>query len=174
MAFTNGAWPPFVYTHDVTLANGGPYRAGANDLGGYDFADKDPAPEIGSEPTASVTNEQNRHIAGLERVTELAKLWVRFLAGSPTVLYVVAMGTLVTVSNFTVTHVSTGVVDILWLQGTLAPQAADPECSPLAAGVLPWGELHPSPPSGHNGIRVSIQNPSTLAAADGDFTVAIY
>lgn len=174
MAFVNGAWFPFTYTHDVLVANGGPFRAGVDNLGGDEMEDLDPAPEVGIEPCASVANEQNRHIAGLERVTPLARIWVQFLSGTPTVVYVTAMGTQVMISSFVVHHFVTGVVDILWLQGTLAPQAADPMCTPSSPGVLPVGKIHPSPPGGYNGIQVTIANPSTLAAADGDFTAAIH
>lgn len=175
MPFTNGAWPPFVYTHDVTLGNGGPYRAGLVDLGGDEFEDDDPQPEISVEPTASVTNEQNRHIAGLERITELARIWVQFVAGSPTIVYVTAMGTQVLIGTFTVNHPATGTVDILWLIGAMAPQAADPACSSNTTGHHATGKIHPSPPMGYTGVRVLITLLTVGATpADGDFQVAVY
>jgi hypothetical protein len=173
MAFVNGAWPPFTYTHDVSIGNGGPYRAGVDDLGGDEHEDDDPQPEIGIEPTAAVTNEQNRHIAGLERVTELVRVWVQFSAGTPSVIKAAAMGTLVTIPTFTVNHPATGTVDVLWAIGAIAPQAADPACTSNSTGKHATGKIHPSPPGGYTGIRILITDLAS-AAADGDFQAAIY
>lgn len=173
MAFTNGAWPPFVYTHDVPLGSGGPFRADVNSLGGDDFVDDDPQPEIGAEPTASVTNEQNRHIAAHERLSPLARLWVQFSGSTPNIIYVTALGTLVIISSFTVNHPSTGTVDILWPNGTMASIAADPCCDSTQSNRHPTGKIHPSPPSGFSGIRVTITD-LAAAAADGDFIAEVY
>jgi hypothetical protein len=68
---------------------------------------------------------------------------------------------------------ATGTVDILWLIGAMAPQAADPSCTSNTTARHATGKLHPSPPMGYTGVRVLITD-LAAAAADGDFQVAVY
>lgn len=166
---TDGAWNPFGYTHDLLT----PRRADVEDLGGEENKDDDPAPMVGIEPAGSVTNEQNRHIAGLERVGTIARLWVQFVGGTPTIVKVAAMGRRVVTTTFTVSHPSTGVVDIFWPAAALAPQEADPWVVAMAKLAF-FAVQHPSPPSGMVGVQVTGWTTHTGTLTDGNFAVSIH
>lgn len=116
-----------VYTYDTPLEDGGPYVPDLAALGGEDFEDDAQTPPAkGTDPYAGLYSEHSRNLTGLNRMIAFAALWLEHDGSSWNVIYVDAMGTLVEAESFTVTPVSTGVVDIEWEAGLLPAMSRKP------------------------------------------------
>lgn len=177
----NGAYSPFGYTHDLLSADGGPRKASVNDLGGAQHKSDDPAPQVGVDYSASENDEQNRHIAGLERVSSICRVWVEFSGVTPVIAAVAALAPQgdgvnvnVSTSTFTPTLASTGEVEIVWTLGQLAPQTRRPGAC-AHSPVLIGADKMASPPTGKDGVVVTMLDPTNPAnGINADFYVEIH
>jgi hypothetical protein len=126
------------FTWDVPPAQGGVRRAALSDLGGAQVQDDVPGPDKGKDVYAGLVNELERQVAGVNRVIEAARVWVRFQNGKPFVQGAVAMGTQVGAGSFTVALVSPGVVQITWDAGVLPPMIGEPAVSLNSGPGMAW------------------------------------
>lgn len=105
---------PSWLTYDGDVANGvNPRRPGIGDVGGAaKLDDQQYPPDPETMPTAADENQQERVLVGLARLAALATLYVKYSAGVPSVYAVIAPGTLLQASDFTVVDTATGTVTI--------------------------------------------------------------
>lgn len=117
------------YTYDLALVDGGPRRPDLADLGGEDFADNaSSAPQKGIDPYAGYYNEHARNLAGLNRLTPTARVWIEWDSGDSEWIIVGAegMGSTIDDTSFTLTPVSAGIVTVSWDAGTLPAMERKP------------------------------------------------
>lgn len=140
---------PDYYTWDFALPARSARAASVEDLGGAKLRDDAAYPPIPPEmPYAAQLNQWAKQLGGVNRVIVGLDVEIRFIAGTPTVVNATGMSDLLTTSyviaNFTVTHPSTGVVEISWAPGTLPPPRAQPrawitDANPYAQPVVVAG-----------------------------------
>ena len=99
MSSTTGGAKDNKYTYELGAIDGSPRVPSEDDLGGSEHLDEDPAPQVGTEPTAGSNNEQVRNLAGLNRMTEKALLCVEFSGGQPVVVFAQGMSCLLYTSD---------------------------------------------------------------------------
>ncbi len=110
-----------------TFDDNPPRRPGLSELGGG--AKENSArfpPDPVKHPTAEDFNQGSRQLEAQGRVGCLARLFVTFSAGTPSIAAVQALGANVVAGSFTVTDESTGSTLIKWKTGTGAPAGALP------------------------------------------------
>jgi hypothetical protein len=153
------------YTYDRLAADGGPYVPDVDDLGGDELADdaQNP-PNQGAEPYAGMHNEVRRNLAGVNRCTWWATIWVTYSAGY-SVTAVDCMGTLVEVASITPTSGATGVVVLSWTAGTFPGMARKPRAWLTDDHGSAYGEVTTA-----NSITVNLAD---LAAAAQDVSFAV-
>ena len=107
-----------------------PHRPGLSELGGgaKENSVQFP-PDPVKHPTAEDFNQFSRQIEAMGKVTPLAVVWMRIVAGTPSVYAVQAQGANVVAGSFTITDVGAGETLIAWKTGTGAVAGA------LAAAV---------------------------------------
>ncbi len=116
----------------LTFDQNPPHRAGVSELGGGAKEDSVPfPPDPVKHPTAGDFNQFTQQHAAANRVLPLARLWVRFATGTPSIFAVQALGSNVVADSFDVTDVGAGETLISWKTGTDAPDGA----LPAAVGV---------------------------------------
>lgn len=157
------------FTWDVPPAQGGARRAALADLGDAQVQDDVPGPDKGKDVYAGLVNELQRQMAGVNRVIDAARVWVRFQGGNPFVQGAAAMGTEVTPSSFTVTQVSPGVVQLTWGPGVLPPMIGEPTVSLNSGPGMAWAVWIPS---NANGVEVHTTDATGQPAAQR-FVVSI-
>src|ERR1700744_1447932 len=96
-----GGAPDDTFTWDIPSAEGGARRAALPDLGGAQVQDDVPGPDKGKDVYAGLVNELQRQVAGINRVIEAARVWVRVQGGAPFIQAASAMGSAVDPSAFT-------------------------------------------------------------------------
>ena len=105
---------PEYYSLDGDVANGiNPYRPGTDTIGGV--AKEDDAqylPDPDTMFTAKDFNQRGNLAVGLARVAPLARIYVKFSGGTPSVYAVLALGHLLVIGDFTVTDNGVGDVTI--------------------------------------------------------------
>lgn len=115
------------YTYDLAVVDGGPRRPDLNDLGGEDFADNGgAAPHKGIDPYAGYYSEHARNVAGLNRLTPTARVWIEWTGAAWIIVGAEGMGTAIDDTSFTLTPVSAGIVTVSWAAGTLPPMERKP------------------------------------------------
>lgn len=122
---------PGYYTWSFNLPTQPARAASLDDLGGAALQDDAAYPPIPPEmPYANQLNQWALQLGGLQRTTLALDLEIQFVTGVPTIVNATGMSDQLTTSyciaNLTVTHVSTGVVTIGWLAGTLPFPRAKP------------------------------------------------
>lgn len=102
----------------LTFDDTTPHRAALVELGG---AAKENStafpPDAVKHPTAPEFNQFAKQIAAFNRMTPLARLFVRIVGGIPSVFAVQTPGSLVTVADFTPIDNGTGDTTIWWTTG---------------------------------------------------------
>jgi hypothetical protein len=136
------------FTWDVPPTQGGARRAALADLGGAPVEDDIPSPDKGKDVYAGLVNEIQRQVAGVNRVIEAARVWVRFRNGQPFVQGAVAMGSQLDASSFAVVQVSPGVVQITWGAGVLPPMVGEPTVNLNSGPGMAWAVWIPSTANG--------------------------
>lgn len=115
------------YTYDLALVDGGPRKPDLADLGGEGFADSTLAPpQKGIDPYAGLFSEHSRNLAGLNRLTPTARVWIEWSGSAWIIVGAEGMGSAIDDTSFTLTPVSTGIVLIEWDAGTLPPMERKP------------------------------------------------
>jgi hypothetical protein len=96
-----------------------PHRAGLSELGGGAKENSTVyPPDPVKHPTAQDFNQMSQQLSAVNRVMPLAILWVRIVAGVPSIFALQAAGTNVVTGSFTVVDVSVGETLISWKTGT--------------------------------------------------------
>jgi hypothetical protein len=103
----------------LTYDDDPPHRAAVSELGGgaKENSVRYP-PDPVKHPTAEDFNQFTQQLGALNRVMPLARLWVRFAAGVPSIDTVQAAGSTLVPGSFTVTDTGTGDTLISWKTGT--------------------------------------------------------
>ncbi len=100
---------PTYYVFDGDPDNAvNPRRPGIDDVGGaqkVNDAEYLPDPDM---PDADDDNQHQRLLVGLCKVADGAKIYVKFISGTPTVFGIRAVGSALVAGDFTVTPVATG------------------------------------------------------------------
>lgn len=154
-----------VYTYDRAAIDGGPYVPGVDDLGG-EITDDTQNPPAGDEPSEQLYNERRDNLAGLNRCTWWATIWVTY-SGGYSISAIDAMGTLVEVADITATPSATGVVVLSWAAGTFPGMARTPRVWQTGAQGFAYGEVTTA-----NSITVYLENKAGVAA-DRSFAVEL-
>lgn len=154
-----------VYTYDRDVADGGPYVPGVDDLGG-EMVDDTQNPPGADEPNATLYNERRDNIAGLNRCTHWATIWVTY-SGGYSIDAIDAMGSLVEIADVTPTSGATGVVVLTWAAGTFPPMARKPHAWQTGAQGFAYAEVTTA-----NSITVYLENKGG-SAADRSFAVEL-
>lgn len=106
-------------TYDQAVAA----RPTINDLGGGAYQnDPQHPPNPATHPTAEMFNQATKQIVALTGVSPTLKIQVEFPGGVPTITQLIAMGTLVKITDFTVTPNGAGDTSITLTAGKIPPQ----------------------------------------------------
>ncbi len=109
------------HTHDQDP----PHRPGLAELGGGAKQNSSKAkPDPVTMATAEDFNQFSRQLEGIGKVIPLARLFVTFAAGVPSIQRVQALGSNVVIGSFTVVDEAAGTTLIKWKTGTGAPAGA--------------------------------------------------
>ncbi len=156
-------------------------RPSLDDVGGAVMADKPSAPpeQSGKNVSAKMLNRWQELIAALGRVAPSAILYVRFVAGEPTLDTLIAPGTVLAPGDFTIADEGMGITSIRWF-GTKLPTPAT--CMLTLHDLVGTRtgsaslliNYDPDDDLGAHAMWVTTKVGSSGAAADVDFTVAIY
>lgn len=105
-----------------------PHRAAVSELGGgaKENSVKFP-PDPVKHATAQDFNQMTQQLAAVNRVMPLALVWVRIVAGIPSVYAVQAPGSAIVAASFRVVDVGAGETIIAWKTGTGVGVPALPE-----------------------------------------------
>jgi len=99
-----------------------PRRPGIDDVGGAAKEDdQEFPPNPITMPTAPDENQAERLLVGYGKVVDSAKVYVKFVAGAPTIFGIRAVGENLIGSDFTPTHVATGKVKIACPSSKIVP-----------------------------------------------------
>lgn len=103
----------------LTFDDDPPHRAAVSELGGgaKENSVQFP-PDPVKHPTAEDFNQFTKQIAAFNRMTPLARLFVRITAGVPSVFAVQAAGSGIVVGDFTVVDNGAGDTTLWWTTGT--------------------------------------------------------
>jgi hypothetical protein len=164
-----GGAPDDRFTWDIPQAQGGARRAALPDLGDAQVQDDVPGPDKGKDIYAGLVNELERQVAGVNRVTAAARVWIRFQNGQPFVQGVATMGSQLGPSSFTVNKLSAGVVQITWAAGALPPMLGEPAVNLNSGPGMAWAAWIPN---NANGVEVHTTD-ATGQPADQRFIVSI-
>jgi len=157
-----------VYTYDIPLEDGGPRVPDANDLGGTEIQDGDPPPHKGAERSADMDNVQTATLAGLARMMPTCRLWIEWSGGTPSIVAIDSMGTLVEDSMFTLDPTGgPGVLNVAWPEGTLPAQNRPPRGWPTHGTGFVYAA------AGTNELDVTMRNASN-SAANINFALEIF
>jgi len=103
----------------LTFDDDPPQRAGLTELGGGAKENSvEFPPDPVKHPTAQDFNQASRQLEAINRVMPLAILWIRIVAGMPSIYQLQAAGSTVVPGSFTVTDVGDGETLISWKTGT--------------------------------------------------------
>ena len=164
---TAGA-PANKYTYDLEIADGGPHKPDLAELGGDDFRDKvGSPPHKGRDPYAGLFNEHGRNLAGLNRMTETAILYISWNGTEWSLDALSAMGTKVDSDSFVLNPDATGQLSIDWDGGVLPPMEHEPFVTVTGSFGRAYGAT-----TGPNGVVIHMQN-SSGSAANVNVRVAI-
>lgn len=99
-----------------------PRRPGIDDVGGAAKEDDQAfPPDPVTMPTANDENQQERILVGLGKMTDTAKVYVKFIAGVPTIYAIRGAGNDLVASDFTPTDVETGKTKIACPSSKIIP-----------------------------------------------------
>jgi hypothetical protein len=160
---------PAYYCLDGDVANGiNPFRPGTDTIGGV--AKEDDAqylPDPDTMFTAADFNQRGHLAVGLAKVAPLARVYVKFSGGTPSVYAVLGMGSLLATGDFVLTDNGTGdttvTCAVTHIPGPLFCGGVHPQTTSDIRGV---GAVTGS----GDGIRCVTRN-SAGAATDTDFVV---
>ena len=163
----SGGAPDDEYTYDLAV----PRRPDEDDLGGTQIQDKAGSPpQKGQDVYAGLVNEHGRNLAGLNRLTPIARLWIDYDGADYNVVGLDAMATSdkITEDNFTPTSGSAGIVNIAWTAGDLPALQRTPHAWTTEDFGFAFGAQ-----TGANSIQVQIADTSGTLA-DLSFAVEIF
>lgn len=160
---------PEYFTLDGDVANGvNPYRPSLTSFGGATkIDDQTYPPDPETMLTAAQENQKENALAGLSRIAPLARLYVKFSGGTPSLYAVLAFGSELQISDFTVTDSGTGTTSIT-CSATKIPGPAFPSGLTLLSSSDVRGSAVVN--GGGDGIIVYTRN-SAGTLADIDFVV---
>lgn len=154
--------PDNKYTYDIAAADGGPHKPDLAELGGEDFRDRaGSAPQKGIDPYAGFYSEHARNVAGLNRLTATALLWLEWDSGNSrwNIFAVDAMGTKVVPENFQLTPGSPGELQVAWTAGTLPTMERKPVVHVTDSFGDAYGQI-----TGANTIVLAMRDDANVAA----------
>jgi len=103
----------------LTFDDNPPHRAALVELGGAGKENStDFPPNAVKHPTAQEFNQYAKQIAAFNRMTPLARLFIRIAGGVPSVLAVQAAGSTIATTDFTVVDNAAGDTTVWWTTGT--------------------------------------------------------
>lgn len=146
-----------------------PRRPGLDDVGGAQKEDDSQyPPDPRTMLTAADWNQVSRLVAGLARVCPLAVLSVAYEGSEPVISHVLAPGSKLSPSSFTVNRRDPGDVEIGWPAGALPTHGAGPTVAINEAhAIFASVELQT------NAVRVRTWDRNG-SAGDAAFTVCLY
>lgn len=159
------------YSYDGdSVAGITPHRPSLDQLGGDKWIN-DPKypPDPETMPYAEAMIQNNQVVSGLCRINGVAKISVSFAAGTPSVAYFKAMGTLVAIANLTVTDNAAGDTSVTWPAGTFPVREMNPDSLTINEDVA-ITEMRALPIA--NGVRVITK--AGGVATDAGWTVTVY
>jgi hypothetical protein len=114
-------------SNTLTFDQDPPHRPALSELGGA-TKENDPVfpPDPVIHPTAEEFNQLQKQAEAFGRVAPLARIWVTFSAGTPSIAAVQALGSAVVASSFTLVDNGAGDTTIWWRTGAGAPAGALP------------------------------------------------
>jgi hypothetical protein len=156
-------------TWDITPAAGGARRPALADMGGAQMADDGPV-DKGTMFYADLGNQLQRQVASQGQSCPIATVWIRYSGGYSVHRSIGPSSSISTLGFFTITPVSTGIVRVTWVAGTLPQLSGEPHVTLQRA----FGRCYSDMISGNpNGFEVRIQNSSDVAA-NLDFMATLY
>lgn len=162
---------PDTLTWDLLVADGGARRPSLDDVGGAVLIDDpdDPPPVDGEDIYAAMGNQWAGQIQAIGKTVFSVAISVTFSGSTPSIAGIMATGTNVDASAFTVTDNGVGDTTLSWTSGDLPPMT----CSPMASlnGTTPALAPAASKPTATS-IRIVTKDASNVAA-DLPFTVGI-
>ena len=160
---------PDFFTLDGDVDNGiNPYRPSLTTFGGATkLDDQTYPPDPETMLTAAQENQKESALAGLARIAPLARLYIKFSGGTPSLYAVLGFGSLLQTTDFTVTDSGTGVTTIT-CPATKIPGPTFPAGLTLLSSSDVRGSAVVN--GGGNGLIVYTRN-SAGTLADVDFTV---
>ena len=142
-----------------------PRRPGISDVGG---GQKQNDQEFLPDPDMPDADDDNQHqmlLVGLSKTATMASIYVKFVAGAPSIFGIRAVGSLLQSSDFTPTDVATGKVTIACPSSKIVPPLF-PRAFPQATG----NHTAVAYVSG-SGEEITIEVRTAGALADVDFVV---
>ncbi len=150
-----------------------PRRPGLSDItGGTKEDDPSSPPDPITMPTASEHNQSAAQIAALGVVAPLARLYVTFSGGTPSIANVLAPGTNVVAGDFTVVDNAAGDTTIHWASSVLPPVSGGPSVSVAGDTEIDRARAYYTTVSSNQAVRVKTKLSST--GTDANFVVDIY
>lgn len=161
----------------LTFDDDPPHRAGVSELGG---GAKENSVQFPPDPvkhmTAEDCNQFTQQLGAFNRTTPLARLFVRIVAGTPSVYAVQAAGSNVVAGSFTVVDNGAGDTTIWWTTGTggVLPAAVGVGGLTVTEDVaITEARAMLTTVTGNPAVRVKTFITGSVAT-DANFTVEIY
>lgn len=161
----------------LTFDQDPPHRAALSELGGGAKENNTTfRPDPVKHPTAEDFNQMSRQLEAFNRMTPLVRLFVRIIAGTPSVFAVQAPGNNVATGDFNVIDNGAGDTTIWWTTGTggLLPAAVGVGGLTITEDVaITEARALLTTQAGNPAVRVKTKITGSVAT-DAHFTVDIY